>query len=422
MSKKNYRIFQPEDPRDPLENLASAIGNIVTDNGLKWLSDEAEKLVFGRRTPSPQEKYQAESQNLSLQKQQIELAKARTQQLKAEEQLKLTEIKMAEKEQHLERKKQQSSEITIQRTEVDVHVKTEVISGALNVVATSGGLVVPDGQQGADQEWLDRLPGTVGLITGKKGSGKSSMGAKLGEFMQATKGFPFFWLAIPAWVQDFLPSWVRIVDRLEQIPNNSFVLIDEAGLSYLSLHFADKRNIYLRQQLMLCRQKNWVVVFCVQSSRDADEAILRALNWAVFKEPGLNTASTERTEIRGKALLASQAFKQIPKEDRLHLAYVFDENFEGFIQCSLPSFWCEELSNAYGYSNLPTINGRKSNQQLSSPVFENKPKRPPDSVSDEEILELWQKDYGYEKIAGILNCTVYRVRKCLTGRGSPDDS
>jgi len=233
----------------------------------------------------------------------------------------------------------------------------------------------------------------------------------------------FFWLAIPTWVQDFLPSWVRIVDRLEQCPNNCFILIDEAGLSFLSLHFADKRNVYLRQQLMLCRQKNWVVVFCVQSSRDIDDSILRALNWTVFKEPGLNTASTERGAIRDKALFASQAFKQIPKEDRLQLAYVFDENFEGFIQCSLPSFWSEELSNAYGYSNLPNINGRKGNQQLlSRPASDKEPKRSPDSVSDKEILELWQKGYGYEKIAKILNCTVYRVRKCLTGQDSPDDS
>ena len=191
----------------------------------------------------------------------------------------------------------------------------------------------------------------------------------------------------------------------------------------MSLHFADKRNVYLRKQLMLCRQKNWTVVFCVQSSRDIDESIVRQSNWTIFKEPGLNTASTERIEIRDKALLASKAFKLIPKEERLHLAYVFDENFEGFIQCSLPSFWSEELSNAYGYSNLPNINVRKDNHQLlSRPVSNKESKRPPESVSDEEILELRKKGYGYERISKELNCTVYRVRQCLAGQDPIDES
>ena len=282
--------------------------------------------------------------------------------------------------------------------------------------------MVPDGQRGEDQQWLDSLPGTVGVITGKRGSGKSSLGAKLGEFMQATRGFPFFWLAIPTWAQDLLPSWMRIVDSLEQYPNDCFILVDEAGLSYLSLRFADKRNVSLRQQLMLARQKNWTVVFCVQSSRDIDESIVRQSNWTIFKEPGLNTASTERVEIRNKALLASQAFKQMPKEERLHLAYVSGEHFEGSIQCSLPSFWSEELSNAYGYSNLPTTNGRRGNQQLSGPASDKKPKRPSDSVSDEEILELRRKGYGYERIAKGLNCSVYRVRQCLAGNDPMHES
>ena len=429
MVKKNNRsqrtpgIFTPSTRNDPLVNFLAHAGNIIAGKILVKIDDAANKRLFGRASRSPEEQYLIDSNNISLQKQQIELAKAQTQHLKAVEQLKLTEARAAEKELKLDRLKQQSEGISIQRTEVDIHVKTEVIYGALNVVATSGGLVVPDGQQGEDQAWLDSLPGTVGVITGKRGSGKSSMGARLGEFMQATRGFPFFWLAIPTWAQDLLPSWVTIVDSLEQCPNNCFILIDEAGLSYLSLHFADKRNVYLRQQLMLVRQKNWTVVFCVQSTRDIDESIMRQSNWTIFKEPGLNTASTERDENRDKALLASQAFKQIPKEERLQLAYVFDENFEGFIQCSLPSFWSEELSNAYGYGNLPNINGRKGNQQLlSRPASDKEPKRSPDSVSDKEILELWQKGYGYEKIAKILNCTVYRVRKCLTGQDSSDDS
>ena len=264
MAKKNSkksgipRIFTPPGSHDPFGNFLAEAGNIGANKLLRTIYSFLEKLPSGKTAPTPEEQYNISSNNISLQKQQTDLVKAQTQRLKAAAQLKLTEYKVAEKEIQLEKTRQQSTEVSIQRTEVDIHVKTEVISGALNVVATSGGLVVPDGQRGEDQEWLDSLPGTVGVITGKRGSGKSSMGARIGEFMQATRGFPFFWLAIPTWAQDLLPSWVRIVDSLEQCPNNCFILIDEAGLSYLSLHFADKRNVYLRQQLMLaCPHKGY---------------------------------------------------------------------------------------------------------------------------------------------------------------------
>ena len=72
--------------------------------------------------------------------------------------------------------------------------------------------------------------------------------------------------------------------------------------------------------------------------------------------------------------------------------------------------------------NLPNINGRRVNQQLSRPVSTKEPKRPPESVSDEEILELRQKGYGYERISKELNCTVYRVRQCLAGEDPMDES
>lgn len=422
---KSLRInnfFTPSGPHDPVGNILAEAGNIVADKILRTFSSAVEKRLSGKTTPSPEEQYRRDSYSISLQKQQIELAKAQTQQLKAAELLKLTEWKVAEKELQLEKSRQQSTGVSIQRTEMDLHVKTEVITGALELVATSGGLVVSDEQQEAYQDWQKSLVGKVIVIIGQRGSGKSSTGAKLGEHMQAVFGTPFYWLGIPAWAQELLPSWVRIVDSLEQCPNNCFILIDETGLQYLSLKFADKRNVDLRQQLMLCRQKNWTVVFCAQSSRDIDEAIVRQSNCTIYKEPGLNAAESERRELRAQVIKATQVFKQIPREERQRIACVFDEYFEGIIQCNLPSFWSEELSNAYGYPGSSDISGQNSNRRTYRSTLGNKPRLPSASVSDEEILELRRKGFGYERIAKALDCTVYRVRQCLAGQDPMDES
>lgn len=422
--KKSKRIpgFFRASPDDPIGGILAAAGNIGADKLLRLYSSKLERLLLGKNTSSPEEQYRRDSYSISLQKQQADLIRAQTQQLKASNQLKLTEWKVAEKELQIEKTKQQSTGVSIQRTEMDLHVKTEVITGALELAANSGGLVVSDEQQEEYQEWQENLAGRVILILGKKGSGKSSTGAKLGEYMQAVFGTPFFWLGIPKSAQELLPSWVRIVDSLGQCPNDCFILIDESGLNFLSLKFADKRNIDLRQQLMLCRQKNWTLVFCAQSSRDIDESIVRQSNCTIYKEPGLNAAKSERREIQAQAIKATQAFKQVPKEERQRIACVFDENFEAIIQCNLPSFWSEELSNAYGLLGSSDISGQDGSQRTYRSAPGNKPRLSSASVSDEEILELRRKGYGYERIAKTLGCTIYRVRQCLAGQGPVDES
>ena len=158
------------------------------------------------------------------------------------------------------------------------------------------------------------------------------------------------------------------------------------------------------------------MVFCAHSSRDIDEAIVRQVNWILFREPSLNAGLTERPEIRAQAMKASQIFKTIPKSDRINFGYIVDDNFEGLIRCNLPSFWSEELSNAYRYLNSPVPNKTIGNYSLTGRTTDKLDKLPPDDVSDEQILELRKsKGWGYEKIAKKLNCSVYRVRKCLAG-------
>jgi hypothetical protein len=353
----------------------------------RWLENKTAEFLGLETSSSPEAKYIEESSRISLRKQEVEL--------------KLMELRLVGKQAQLEKGARQPGTVSVQ-TEVDVNVNTNVVVGALEVIASPGGLVVPAEQQAAYDDWQYNLSGQVIVTLGKRGSGKSALAAKLGEFMQAVFGVPVFWLGIPETAQPLLPSWVRIVDSLAKCPNDCFILVDESGLNFLSLEFAGKKNVELRRQLMLCRQRQQTIIFCAQSSRDVDESIIRQCNTTIFKEPPLFAPDNERSEIRPKALKASQMFKQIPKGERINVAYVFDENFEGPIKCSLPTFWSEELSTAYG------------NRQLTPHSRMVKPRYK--EVTDSEIIKLWEQDYGYESISRKLNCSNYRVRKCLAGR------
>jgi len=101
---------------------------------------------------------------------------------------------------------------------------------------------------------------------------------------------------------------------------------------------------------------------------------------------------------------------------------VFDESgFEGFIRCSLPSFWSEELSTVYGRLNTAALDRRnRKNTGGRSDNSETKLLSVP--VSDDEILALRRRGFGIERISKALGCSTYRVRQCLAGHDPIDES
>ena len=97
--------------------------------------------------------------------------------------------------------------------------------------------------------------------------------------------------------------------------------------------------IKLRSRLLMtCRQKNCSLLFAAQHSKDVEYSITRQLNTVVFKEPSLQQVSSERPGIREKAKQAVQVFNEIPKADRVQSALIFDNDFQGLVKSTLPSF------------------------------------------------------------------------------------
>ena len=125
-------------------------------------------------------------------------------------------------------------------------------------------------------------------------------------------------------------------------------------------------------------------------------------------------AESERPEIRTKAMKAAQVFAQIPPGDRLATAMVCDDSgFEGLLKVALPGFWSEQLSNIFGQvspgpAQKGSNNGSVRHLGGAAPMNSSN-----GYVTDEEIHELRRQGSGYEKIAKMLNVTVYRVRKVL---------
>lgn len=432
MGRKNSGYSRPSRSNNPLDSIFDDALNVLFGHGLQRMSMDISKIL-GLGGVSPGEKLRLERSQLSLKKLEADIAHIkkreadaleRTQQLKIKQQKqealreklsRLYDLRIQEKELDIERVRRNLDNIVAQKTELDIHYISEPISGALEVIANPSGLHGgPPEQKEAYKAWLDSFEsGKVVLILGKRGSGKTALAAKIAEYMMAVHRMPTYWIGLPEQARELLPHWVKLVDSPDKCPVNSFIMCDEAGINYLSLLFNTSQNRFMRRLLMIARQRHISLAFAAQSSRDIDWSILRQADTTIFKEPGLHQPDSERTDIKSKAKKAALTFKEIPKEERVEAAYVFDDDFEGVIKFTLPSFWTEELSHIYAHLDLTQIEVQGKERGELSTTIEGESRNLDDTSLDKQILELRRQDYGIERIAKTLGCTIWRVRKCL---------
>lgn len=142
-------------------------------------------------------------------------------------------------------------------------------------------------------------------------------------------------------------------------------------------------------------------------------SIVRQADTIIFKEPGLHQPDSERPDVRALAKKAALAFKEIPKDKRREAAYVFDDDFQGLITSTVPSFWSEDLSHIYAHFDLAAMEHQVEKGNELQKIVVQETKLLNEASLDKEILELRQQGYGIDKIGRTLGCSTWRVRKCL---------
>jgi len=240
-----------------------------------------------------------------------------------------------------------------------------------------------------DANWLKTVihPSVV-LVLGKRGSGKSALGYRLLELFRY-KLTPYV-LGIPAKAQKLLPDWIGVAQDLDEIPQDSIVLIDEAYLSYHSRGSFKTQSMEMSQLVNLSRQRNQTIIFVTQEARQIDKNIASQANVVVFKEPAILQSQFERPELNDITARAKLAFSNL-NGDKREWAYVYspDADFIGLMESALPTFWSTELSHAFA---------------ASDPVSST---RLPKNVTKEEkkakAKELRKSRLSYRKIANMLN-------------------
>ena len=199
---------------------------------------------------------------------------------------------------------------------------------------------------GGDYEkWLDKSiksDSQIGIIIGARGSGKTALGIKFIENVYSKGREKCFAMGFKAYE---FPSWIKVVSDISEIENNSWILIDEGGILFNSRSSMSSANKLLSQLMLIARHKSINILFISQNSSNLEVNILRQADFLALKKSSLLQKDFERKIIQ-KVYSETQAKFEKYGENK-GLAYIYSEQFKGFVSNPLPSFWKEEISKSF---------------------------------------------------------------------------
>jgi hypothetical protein len=182
------------------------------------------------------------------------------------------------------------------------------------------------------------------IILGARGSGKSAIGLKLLENLHANTKKKFYAMGLKD-----LPEWIINVENLETITNNSYILIDEGGILFSARQSFSDANKLLSQLLMIARHKDLSVIFISQNSANLEINAIRQADYLIMKPSSLLQKDFERKKIKE---IYEDAAGSFLKHSRVKgLAYIYSDQFKGFVSNALPTFWTAKISKSF--SNRP---------------------------------------------------------------------
>lgn len=183
---------------------------------------------------------------------------------------------------------------------------------------------------------------TIGLILGARGTGKSAIGMRLLENFKTKTEKKIYALGFKP---SSLPNWIKVITGVEDIENNSVLLVDEGGIEFSSRKSMSDANTLLSEILLIARHKDLSVIFITQNSSNLEINAIRQADYLIMKPSSLLQIDFERKKIKEIYEQAETPFEEL--KDNIGLTYIYADNYKGFVTNSLPSFWNERVSKGY---------------------------------------------------------------------------
>lgn len=198
----------------------------------------------------------------------------------------------------------------------------------------------------------------VVALLGPMGSGKSVTAHWLLE-LQRDKRKPYL-LLFPGMRRPATPPWIRLIDRLEDAPINSAILIDESPLTYHARESATTVARLMSKLVGLTRQRHQTLFVVGRLGSEIDRVLIAYSDVVGIKKPLEGQAAFERPALRDQLQMAEIEFRHV-KGDSRGWTWVWNRN-EGtkeMLANGVPGHWSEELSDAFAEAPVAVAVSRK---------------------------------------------------------------
>lgn len=184
---------------------------------------------------------------------------------------------------------------------------------------------------------------TVGIIFGARGTGKSAMAMRIMEDVRARTGRKCMAMGFNG---SALPNWIKTVDDMKDLENDSFIVIDEGGVLFSARDSMSDANKMVSTLLLIARHKNMSILFITQNSANMEINTIRQADYLLLKPSSLLQMHFERPVI-GKIYESIEDKMKKYRKGYRGLTYVYSDNFQGYFNNGLASFWNEDISKNF---------------------------------------------------------------------------
>ncbi|MFH1248637.1 MAG: zonular occludens toxin domain-containing protein [archaeon] len=188
---------------------------------------------------------------------------------------------------------------------------------------------------------------TIGIIIGARGSGKSAIGMRIVENIKEKTKKKIYAMGFN---RNFIPNWISISSDLNEVDNNSVLIVDESGITFSSRNSMSEINKLISSILLIARHKDISVIFITQNSSNLEINTIRQADYLILKPHSLLQLDFERKKIREIYKEVEHDFKKF--KDIKGIAYIYSDQLRGFVSNTLPTFWSSGLSKSFSDKNM----------------------------------------------------------------------
>lgn len=209
--------------------------------------------------------------------------------------------------------------------------------------------------------WAQAIPKEcVVCIYGHRRKGKTATAWWLAE--KRHNKMPVAALMFPKKARSLLPPWVKHVSNISELKKlkGYLVVADEMAIHANAREHQSDSNKELFKLMAVSAQCHQLLLLICQHTRQLDVGLAMEPDIVVFKQPSLLHIRFARPELKPEVEEAWEAFASA-RGDKRSWSYIvnFHDGRKGFLRNRLPSFWSQELSEAYALYELNLETERK---------------------------------------------------------------